>query len=62
MFPPVDPVFEEAELEFKSEKSYSDITVRRYDRRETAKAVVHVFQKEKGSTQERLIQEYSHKK
>ena len=62
VFETVEPVLDDSNLEYQSEEIIGDMRVVRFKRLDTGQEAVRVFQKDKKSTQERLIQEYSIKK
>lgn len=59
VFETVEPVLADSNLEYQSEETIGDMRVVRFKRLDTGQEAVRVFQKDKKSTQERLIQEYS---
>ena len=59
VFETVEPVLDNSILEYQSEETIGDMRVVRFKRLDTGQEAVRVFQKDKKSTQERLIQEYS---
>ena len=59
VFETVEPVLLNSILEYQSEETIGDMRVVRFKRLDTGQEAVRVFQKDKKSTQERLIQEYS---
>ena len=62
VFETVEPVLDDSILEYQNEEIIGDMRVVRFKRLDTGQEAVRVFQKDKKSTQERLIQEYSIKK
>lgn len=62
VFETVEPVLLNSILEYQSEEIIGDMRVVRFKRLDTGQEAVRVFQRDKKSTQERLIQEYSIKK
>ncbi len=59
VFETVEPVLLNSILEYQSEETIGDMRVVRFKRLDTGQEAVRVFQRDKKSTQERLIQEYS---
>lgn len=62
VFETVEPVLLNSILEYQSEEIIGDMRVVRFKRLDTGQEAVRVFQRDKKSTPERLIQEYSIKK
>ena len=62
VFETVEPVLLNSILEYQSEETIGDMRVVRFKRLDTGQEAVRVFQRDKKSTQDRLIQEYSIKK
>ena len=62
VFETVEPVLLNSILEYQSEETIGDMRVVRFKRLDTGQEAVRVYQRDKKSTQERLIQEYSIKK
>lgn len=59
VFETVEPVLLNSILEYQSEETIGDMRVVRFKRLDTGQEAVRVFQRDKKSTQDRLIQEYS---
>ena len=59
VFETVEPFLDDSILEYQNEEIIGDMRVVRFKRLDTGQEAVRVFQKDRKSTQERLIQEYS---